>query len=128
MTGEIEARIRKARRSLAAARRLAEDGDHDFAVARAYYAMFYLAEAMLLTRDLRFSRHAAVIAAVAQHFVRPAEFAIEHLDALRAGFELRQLADYISGAAITARQAQETLSRAQAFLDAAEAHLRRQGG
>jgi len=63
--------IRKGRRSRAAARRLAEDGDHDFAVSRAYYAMFYLAEAMLLTRDLRFFKHAAVISAVAQHFVRP---------------------------------------------------------
>lgn len=120
--------IRKGRRSLAAARRLAEDGDHDFAVSRAYYAMFYLAEAMLLTRDLRFSKHAAVISAVAQHFVRPGMLATEHLDALRAAFELRQLADYISGAAITAWQAQETLSRAAAFMDAAEAHLRRQGG
>jgi uncharacterized protein (UPF0332 family) len=60
--------LTKARRSLAAARRLAADGDLDFAVSRAYYAMFYIAQAFLLGRGLRFSKHSAVIAAFGQEF------------------------------------------------------------
>jgi len=43
---------------------LAGAGDHDFSISRAYYAMFYLA---LLTLDLEFRRHRAVISALAQH-------------------------------------------------------------
>ena len=47
--------LTKARRSLAAARRLAADGYLDFAVSRAYYAMFYTTQAFLLGRGLRLS-------------------------------------------------------------------------
>jgi len=60
--------LTKARRSVAAGRRLAAEGDLDFAVSRAYYAMFYTAQAFLLQREHRFSRHSAVIAAFGQEF------------------------------------------------------------
>ena len=39
MSSDIAALVKKARRSLAAARRLSEEGDHDFAASRAYYAI-----------------------------------------------------------------------------------------
>jgi len=42
----------KAELSLAAGARLLADGFADFAAGRAYYAMFYAAEALLLSRDL----------------------------------------------------------------------------
>ena len=93
MTPRIDALAAKGRRSLEAARRLESDGHHDFAVSRAYCAMFYLAEALLLTRDLEFSRHSAVLAAFQQHFVRAGTLAAEHYEALRLGFEKRQFAD-----------------------------------
>ena len=56
---EIRELANKAERSLAAAGRLLEAGDYDFAVSRAYYAMFYVARALLLTRDVRRSKHSA---------------------------------------------------------------------
>ena len=87
--------------------------------------MFYLAEALLLTRDLEFSRHSAVLAAFQQHFVRPGTLAAEHYEALRLGFERRQFADYGADVTTTAREAEELLRRAQAFIGATEAYLRR---
>lgn len=45
---EIAGLLVKARRSIKAAARLLQDGDYDFAVSRAYYGMFYVAQAMLL--------------------------------------------------------------------------------
>lgn len=42
---------------------MAKNGLYDFAVSRAYYAMFYIAEAFLLGQDLSFSSHAGVISA-----------------------------------------------------------------
>ena len=79
MTPEQAALVRKARDSLRAARVLA-DQEHlyDFAVSRAYYAMFYIAEAFLLGEGLAFSKHSAVIAAFGQRVAKtgrvPKEF------------------------------------------------------
>lgn len=41
---ELRSLMTRANRSLRSARNLLEDGDHDFAMSRAYYAMFYAAE------------------------------------------------------------------------------------
>ena len=43
MTQEQQALLDKARDSVRSARLLASDGLYDFAVSRAYYAMFYVA-------------------------------------------------------------------------------------
>ena len=40
------------------------------AMNRAYYAVFYLAEALLNEKDLRFSKHGAVHGAFAQHYIK----------------------------------------------------------
>ncbi len=47
MTEEIDKLVRKAKRSLEAAKRLFDDADYDFSVSRAYYSMFYCAGALL---------------------------------------------------------------------------------
>ena len=61
---EIRELLIKAERSLRAAERLLDDGDADFCVTRAYYAMFYAAQALLLSRDVRRSKDSAVMAAL----------------------------------------------------------------
>lgn len=50
----------KAARAIRAAELLLREGDPDFASARAYYAMFYAAEALLFERGLQFRKHGAV--------------------------------------------------------------------
>lgn len=67
---EITSRMKKAHRSLRSARNLLEDGDHDFAMSRAYYAMFYAATAALLSQNIMRAKHAGVIAAFGQQFVK----------------------------------------------------------
>ncbi|WP_373479828.1 HEPN domain-containing protein [Geminocystis sp.] len=51
----------KAERSLNAAQELNQKDYPEFATSRAYYAMFYVAEVLLLEEDLSFSSHSAVI-------------------------------------------------------------------
>jgi uncharacterized protein (UPF0332 family) len=63
MTPEQGALLSKAHDSVRAAKLLSDAGLYDFAVSRAYYARFYVAEAFLLSLGLAFSRHAGVIAA-----------------------------------------------------------------
>jgi uncharacterized protein (UPF0332 family) len=57
---EMEALLEKAERSLDATRVLIGSGYYDFSSSRAYYAMFYCAEALLLAKDLKFAKHSAV--------------------------------------------------------------------
>ena len=56
MTAEQTALLRKAQASLDAARALHSLRFYDFAASRAYYTMFYIAEAMLLEEGLSFSK------------------------------------------------------------------------
>lgn len=124
MTPEVAELVTKARRSLSAARRLHQYGDFDFAVSRAYYAMFYATEALLLRRDMSFSRHSGVIAALRREYVVSGELSLAHHAALQRAFNDRNVADY-EAVRVTQEVADETLGAAAAFLDAAEALLTR---
>ncbi len=103
---ELRELVEKARRSVAAAERLLRDGDFDFAVSRAYYAMFYAAQAMLLSREIRRSKHSGVIAAFQETFVKTGEVDGRFFHLLRDGFEDRAEGDY--GFAIISREQAET--------------------
>jgi uncharacterized protein (UPF0332 family) len=60
MRPEILALLDKARASYRAAVLLSQQGYPDFAASRAYYAMFYAAQALLLSRELSFAGSAIV--------------------------------------------------------------------
>src|SRR5713226_1653816 len=62
--------LAKAARALRVAERLKGDEDAEFAVGRAYYAMFYAAEALLNEKGLRFRKHGGVHGAFAEHFIK----------------------------------------------------------
>ena len=70
MTKEQQFLVQKSQDSLRAAKLLATEGMADFAVSRAYYAMFYIAEAFLLQKNLSFSKHSVVISKFGEYFVR----------------------------------------------------------
>jgi uncharacterized protein len=114
---EVRELARKAERSLVAARRLLEARDYDFAVSRAYYAMFYVARALLLTRDVRRSKHSGVLAAFASEFVRSGELPAELFALLRDGFEDRGESDY-GLAVISEDQARVGIEGAHRFVRA----------
>jgi uncharacterized protein (UPF0332 family) len=65
MTNVQEALLKKARRSLAAAKVLLNDEFYEAAVSRAYYTMFYLASALLHIKGLSFSKHGSLLGALA---------------------------------------------------------------
>ena len=125
MSPDLEALIAKGRRSLAVAKRLCAEGDFDFSASRAYYAMFYLTEALLLSRSLSFSKHSAVIAEFHREFVRPGAFSYDHYAALQKAFQDRNIGDYQYRETFPAGRAQAVLERAEAFVNDAEGYLRR---
>jgi uncharacterized protein (UPF0332 family) len=118
---EQAALLRKARQSLRGARVLAyQELLYDFAVSRAYYVMFYAAEAFLLEDGLAFSKHSAVIAAFGERFAKtgrvPAEFHRYLLD----GEDRRNSGDYGLGPGLSRADADEQIARAERFIDLVE--------
>jgi len=123
MTKQQQSLVEHARESLDAATLLTQAGHHGFAAARAYYSMFYIAEAFLAGKGLSFSRHSGVIAAFAEHFTRtrivPEEF---HRHLIR-GMETRHVGDYDYPGSVSAEDAQVQITRAEQFLAFAERTL-----
>ena len=68
---EIESLLEKANRSLDVAAAILEQGHEDFAISRAYYGCFYIAQAMLLSEGLEFSSHGQVVAQYGSSSRRP---------------------------------------------------------
>jgi uncharacterized protein (UPF0332 family) len=123
---EIEALVQRAERSLRSARNLLDDGDHDFAISRAYYGMFYAATAALLAENIKRSKHSGVIAAFAQHLVKSGRFAPGHHRALQAAFQDRSEGDYAG--IFPSREAVEVrLKEAGEFVGAVTEFLRKAG-
>lgn len=117
-----EAALRKAQQSLDAAREL-QSTFPEFAAARAYYAMFYAATALLLDKGLTFKRHSAVIAAFGREFAKHDETWQVHHRSLIAAEGLRLVGDYDLYAQIDPDELDDTLERTEAFLEAARARL-----
>jgi uncharacterized protein (UPF0332 family) len=108
--------LSKARRSLDAATLLLQGGHPDFAAARAYYAMFYSAEAALEEKRLAFSKHSAVIAAFGREFAKPGLVPVELHRFLIDSFSVRNAGDYASGGEVSADDAREQIDRAERFV------------
>ena len=123
---EIRSLMNRAQRSLRSARNLLEDGDYDFAMSRAYFAMFYAATAALLPRDIKRSKHAGVIAAFGQFLVKPGSVAREHQAALQAAFRDRTAGDY-TGVFPSREAVERRIDEATAFVRAVEEFLRTEG-
>lgn len=62
---------------------------------RLYYASFYAAIAMLLTKGIQSSKHSAVIAFFDREFIRPGILPKEYSRALHQAFAERQQDDYM---------------------------------
>src|SRR5215813_9794049 len=67
---EIQLLLDKADDSHAAAKILIDKGFIGFSAAQSYYTIFYLVEALLLSKGLRFSSHSALIASYGKEFAK----------------------------------------------------------
>ncbi len=126
MKPEVQALLAKARESESAARLLASEDYFNFAASRAYYAMFYAAEAILLQRDLAFSAHSAVIAAFGRELAKTGLLPSLHHQHLLSAFNMRNVGDYDLRADFSAAQVEELLGWAHDFILAIENFLQAQ--
>lgn len=116
--------IAKAKDAIEAAELLLKADKVDSAAGRAYYAMFYVAEALLCENDLQFSKHSAVHSAFGEHFAKPGKLDSKFHRYLLEAFESRLEADYDVEIVLDAEAVSELLRHAKEFLAAATDYLK----
>lgn len=109
MTPEQLELLLKARQSLSAAQVLLDNTYPDFASSRAYYTMFYIAEALLVGEGMSFSRHSAVISAFGREFASTGRVPVKFHRFLMDSQDLRNVGDYGQLNAITAEKVEKQI-------------------
>ncbi len=115
--GEITANLQRAEASIQAAKELASKSYYDFVASRTYYAAFYAATALLLSKELEFSRHSGVIASIHQRFVKTGKLDKRHGKDLNWLFELRGVGDYGATIHVSQQDAVRAIEIAEDFLE-----------
>ncbi len=105
---------------------LLEHGKVDMAAGRAYYALFYVAEALLNERDLQFSQHGDVIGAYGREFAKTRLLDPKFHRWLIKGFDTRLIGDYHVDTHIEENVVADMINQALEFLEAAQRYLEEQ--
>ena len=123
MTRVAHKLLEKAERSIAAGESLVGPGHLEAAAGRAYYAMFYVAEALLAEQGRRFRKHGGVHSAFGEYFVKTGAFDQKYHRWLLAAFNKRITADYGVDAELSEEEVRDMLVQSREFLLAAKQFL-----
>jgi uncharacterized protein (UPF0332 family) len=123
----IEHYLARARRMLRTGHLVLEDDDYITAVNRAYYAIFYAANALLATKGLERSKHSGVTAAFREHFVKTGLIEAEYSRLYGAAMDDRHEGDYEVESVLDHEKARRDLDWAEQFVVRIEAALRELG-
>jgi uncharacterized protein (UPF0332 family) len=117
----------KAIDTIESAELLLDHGKTDVAAGRAYYALFYIAEALLNQKGLQFSKHGDVIGAYGKHFSKTRLLDQKFHRWLIEGFDTRQIGDYHVDTGIEMNAVADMINQAREFLEAAQEYLAKTG-
>ncbi len=123
MKPETEKLLQKASRSIRAAEKLLAEGDVDFAASRAYYALFYVAGALLNEKELQFKKHGGVHGAFAEHFIKTKQLDPKFHRWLVDAFDERIQGDYEVESQVDSAIVKTTIQQAREFLQVARQYL-----
>ena len=127
MKPDLQALINKAKDSLGAAKNLVRDGYFDFAASRAYYAMFYVAEAMLMRLGQSYNKHSAVISAFGREYAKTGLMDSKYHRWLIDAQDFRNIGDYGIDVHISEDDAKSACQWAGEFINHAEEILLKHG-
>jgi len=102
---------------------LLEHGKVDIAAGRAYYALFYIAEALLNEKGLQLSAHGDVIGAYGKEYAKTKLLDPKFHRWLIKGFDTRLIGDYHVDTKIEIDVVADMVNRAREFLEAAQEYL-----
>lgn len=112
----IQSLVEKSKQSIEAAEYLLEKKFTDFSTSRSYYSMFYLIEAVLLTKNLSFSKHSGVISAFGKEFIKTKIFDEKFHKYILEAFQFRNEGDYGASYSIEFAISERILSNSKELL------------
>lgn len=121
----VRYRLEEATEALRDGEFLLSSGRHRSAANRLYYAAFYAALAVLLTKRLEFSRHSAAIAFFDKEFIRTGMLPKEYSRTLHRAFNERQQDDYMPFVEINPAELNQLLSDVRDMVDGITAYILR---
>jgi len=115
LKARIKLEIDKAEESLKGSKVLLSSELYDEAVSSAYYAMFHMTKALLLTINKEPSTHHGLITLFGLHFVKPKLIEEVYNDLLIDAKESREAGDYDAARKFTREEAAEKVENAGKF-------------
>lgn len=112
-----------ARRALRTARLVFDDGDWISAINRAYYAIFYAANALLEREGLQRSKHSGVLNLFHERFIKTGVIEAEYARLYGQAFEARNEGDYELVSPPGREDARRAIANAERFLARIERFL-----
>ena len=124
---EVKLYIDHADKMLRVARHNLAQEFYGTAVNRAYYAIFYAANALLATRGLSRGKHSGVIAAFRRYFVKPGLIETEYSDIYGRVMDNRHVCDYELDIMIDPQVAEADLEDVQRMVTRLRQYLIQEG-
>ena len=124
---EIQNNMRLAHEALDDAQATFAQGRYHTAANRAYYAVFYAANAMLATLGLQRSKHSAVKAAFHEKFIKTQQIEAAYGNDYNETMKKRDMADYDVDASVDEPFARDGVERARRFVERMEWYLKEKG-
>lgn len=115
----------KAQDAIEAAEILLTNEKVDIAAGRAYYAMFYVSEALLNEKGLQFDKHSSVHAAYGLHFAKTQVLDPKFHRWLINSFDKRLVGDYGVETSLSMDAVVTMIHQAQEFLEVAREYLQK---
>jgi len=91
---EIKSLVEKANKSIETAEIALKRGDFDSSVSRTYYAMFYVVEALLLSKNIKTKTHKGLISSFSLLFIKKGLFSQDMGRKLNKALDKRLMGDY----------------------------------
>jgi uncharacterized protein (UPF0332 family) len=111
---------------LETAQLLCDRGRYRSCISRAYYAMYYVTQALLLSEGLDTSTHKGVIRLLGLHFVTTGKIEPNVAVLLKRAYDSRQSSDYESDMTEDETMAKSAIENAQTFIAAVKMLLSKQ--
>lgn len=122
---EIQHLLNLADESHSAAKGLIDMGYARFSAAQSYYTIFYLTQALLLSKGLTFSKHSAVVAAYGKEFAKTGLLDPKFHRYIIQSERRRRVGHYGSEhEGVTDDEARESFQWAEEFMQAVKNYLR----
>lgn len=109
-------RLNKGKEKLSVANLLFEEKFYLDAVSKAYYAMYQVARAILITKGMDSRKHSGIISLFNQHFVKTGLVARDFGKMLAKTRDIRESSDYEDFYIISKEEAKLAISNAERFI------------